>query len=329
MQNDNGGRIFFHDKNFFQIYKKKNLKVLVVLNPYAGRGRSLKLKNWLERLLKDAGIGAGWFVSEHTRHVFETLPRMDLSPYDAVISVGGDGTLFEVVNGLMGNKTRLPVSVIPSGTGNSFVKDLTPSGFTMRDHIKLLKNGNSVKVDLGKVTTPSGSYYFVNMVGFGFTTDVTLSGMKMRFLGDLAYTAAVLKELYRLRTYRLKMHLNGKMEEMNNVFVAVCNSRYAGGKFLMAPDAAISDGLFEILMVNDAGRLDLIRAFPAIFKGTHLSHPKVRYLKASEVYFETKNEPKQLAPDGEISGKLPVKIEVVPRAMEFFSNRAGLNPWKD
>jgi YegS/Rv2252/BmrU family lipid kinase len=295
------------------------LKVLIAINPFAGRGRSQKIKAELNRLLTQAGIQADWFVSEYPHHIREALPGTDLSPYNAILSVGGDGTLFDVVNGLMQNKEKIPVSVIPAGTGNSFVRDLTPPGYSIEEHVSLLKKGSVIKADLGQVTTQDESFYFVNMVGFGFTTDVTLRGMKLRILKNSAYTAAVLFELAGLKKYSLKMQINGQTKELNNVFVTVCNSRYAGGNFLMAPDADISDGHLEILTVNNAGRLDLIRAFPKIFKGKHLTHPVVDYFKAEEVYFETGNEPKQLAPDGEILGRLPAKIKVVPRAIEFFS----------
>jgi diacylglycerol kinase family enzyme len=156
------------------------------------------------------------------------------------------------------------------------------------------------------------------MIGFGFTTDVTITGMKMRLLKNFAYSAAVLYELIRLKKSKLKMSLNGIVEEINNVFVVVCNSRYAGGQFLMAPDADIADGQFEVLMVNNAGRFDLMQAFPKIFSGKHLSHPKVTYFKTPMITFEA-GDKKRLAPDGEVIGQLPVTIEVAPKALEFFS----------
>ncbi len=295
------------------------MKVLAVINPFAGRGKVKRHLDLLHKIFKDNHIKPEWFVSAYPHHPWHALKEMNLKKYDAVVAIGGDGTLFDTVNGLMHHADKKPLGIIPLGTGNSFIKDLAPDHFKLQDYVALLKEGRLRKIDLGKVYTNKHSFYFINMMGFGFTTDVSIRGMKFRRFGKHAYSLAVLRELFGLKKYPLVMHYENKIHMMNNVFVAISNSRYAGGKFLMAPDAEISDGKLEVLIVNNIGRMELLKTFPKIFSGTHIHHPDTSYFKVSSISFESPGHSKLLAPDGEIIGRLPVKINIVPKILEVFS----------
>ncbi len=293
------------------------LKALCIYNPNAGSGKAGKqlpvIKELLERYHIDAEIQLTQFAHHGTKLVQET----DLSAYEALIIAGGDGSFFDVLNGYMEKQVEIPIGIIPVGTGNSLSKDISKRHDNLENFVKIIAEGHQKYFDVGKVSTNDKTFYFGNMTGFGFTTDVTLTGIKFKLLGDFAYTLGVIFNTIKLKTYPLQMIINGQTYNLQNTFVTVSNSRYAGGKMMVAPNAEIDDGLLDIVVVNKVSRLQLLKTFPKIFDGSYIQSEFVNYYQAPEVAFTT-NHQKIVSPDGEIMGELPVKINVLPKAIKIF-----------
>ncbi len=247
------------------------------------------------------------------------LSQVNLSSYDGIIAVGGDGTLFETVNGwfLNASEKKPPIGILPVGTGNSVSIDLGLPAFDYKTALDIIRQGKTQKTDVGKFESENQTRYFINILGLGFITDVGLTAAKYKKFGRNAYTLAVLEELLTLKGIPLRLTIDGKKLDRSCIFVEVSNSRYTGADFMMAPGAVLNDGLLDITILNKVGRLRLLQYFPSLFKGKHILKPEVETIQARKITIESEI-PKLLAPDGEHLGTTPVSIECLPQAVELF-----------
>ena len=296
------------------------MKGLCIYNPNAGGGKAKKQLPLVKQLLAKYHIDADILLTEHAHHGTSIVQNTDLSGYGILIVAGGDGSFFDVLNAYMTQSHKIPIGIIPVGTGNSLSKDVSLHAHSLEDFIKIIANKQTKLFDAGKLETENKVFYFANMTGFGFTTDVTLTGIKYKFLGEFAYTLGVLLNVIKLKSYPLQMTLNGKTYEIDNTYVTISNSKYAGGKMLLAPDAKVNDGLLNVVTVNKVGRLRLLKTFPKIFDGSYISSPFVDYYQVKEAEFKSKHH-KVVSPDGEILGSLPIKVSVVHKAFPLLIDK--------
>lgn len=292
------------------------MKALCIYNPNAGGGKAGKQLQYIKQLLIKYQIDTDFLITKYAHHGTELVQNADLSVYDVLIVTGGDGSFFDVLNAYMNQTIKIPVGIIPVGTGNSLSKDISLKADNPEDFVKIIARKKTVFFDVGKLETGNATYYFANMAGFGFTTDVTLTGIKYKFLGAFAYTLGVLLNVIKLKSYPLQLILNGKTYEIENTYVTISNSKYAGGKMLLAPKAKVDDALLDVVLVNKVGRLRLLKTFSKIFNGSYIASPFVDYYQVKEVEFRSSHH-KVVSPDGEILGSLPLKVSVVHRAVEM------------
>jgi diacylglycerol kinase family enzyme len=154
-------------------------------------------------------------------------------------------------------------------------------------------------------------------MGFGFVTDVAKTASRFKWAADFSYVIGVFYRLVGLAFHQMVLEIDGKVISGENCFVEICNSKYTGGNMLMAPEAAIDDGLFDAVVVSPLSRASLIATFPKIFNGTHGAHPAVRFIKGKSAVVHTEPQ-KTLLPDGEIFGTTPTEITVLPRLAKYF-----------
>jgi diacylglycerol kinase (ATP) len=290
--------------------------MLIIANPRAGRGRSARVLAQVEAYLADRNVPHQTAVSARPGHVTEIAAEAARRGQSPIVLVGGDGTLFEAVNGMAGAGRFLPVAQIPVGTGNSFIKDLGIE--TVEDGLAALTGGRTRAVDLGRVRSPAGEYHFVNLVGAGFVANVASRAASFKCFGDFAYTIGVLLELVVLRAVPCRLTADGKESVRDALFIEVCNSRKTGGQMIMAPSAEIDDGLFDVVIARAMSRRTLLKLFPLIFTGEHVKDPHVETFRCSRISVSF-DPPQRVTPDGEILGTTPLEIEIVPRALEVFS----------
>ena len=255
-------------------------------------------------------------VSARPGHVIEIAAEAVSRGQSPVVLIGGDGTLFEAVNGMARAGRFLPIAQIPVGTGNSFIKDLGIQ--TVEDGLRALAEGQTRPVDIGRVRSAAGEYHFVNLVGAGFVANVASRAGTFKIFGDLAYTIGVLLELVLLRSVPCRLTVDGKEHVREALFVEVCNSRKTGGQMIMAPSALVDDGLFDVVLARAMSRATLLKLFPLIFTGDHVQDPHIEIFRCARISLSFE-PPQKVTPDGEILGKTPLEIEVVPRALEVFS----------
>ena len=300
------------------------MKIIVIFNPHAANKRAKKILPLLEKNFEELQISADIFITEHRGHGVELTAHTDFSTYDGIIAAGGDGTLFEVINGYYKNSSvrRIPVGVLPTGTGNAFARELGLLKTDWGKAIRIIAAGKTKKVDVGRFTTNGEKYYFVNILGFGFVGDVNKTAQKFKWFGNFAYTIGVLYQIIFLKSFNLTLKMNDKLIERENIFVEISNTRYTGTTFLMAPQADVADGLLNITLLNKINRRGILKIFPTIFDGSHINQKQVESFTAKRISIEARPA-KVLTPDGELFGSTPIEVSCLKQDMEFFWPSAG------
>ena len=294
------------------------MKVLLVYNPQAGHGRAKKLLPEVEAEFNRQQLSFDLALTDYPEHGIRIVKETDFTKYDAIVAAGGDGTLFEVINGYYQNpdKNRIPLGILPVGTGNAFVRDMNLDNTRWKEAIGVIASGKTKGVDVGKFTTHGQTYYYLNILGLGFVADVTEIAHKLKIFGNLSYTLGVLYRTLFLKSNQLTIKIDGKQIIRDSTFIEISNTRYTSN-FLMAPAARIDDGLFDVTLVSKLTRIKLLQSFPKIFTGDHVHMDECETIQARHISIDS-DQPKVLTPDGELVGITPVEIECIPQAIEVF-----------
>lgn len=295
-------------------------KHLAVMNPAAGGGRCGREAPAALDRLRDAGVEVEVVRTQAAGEATRLAKDAYADGCRDFIAVGGDGTSYEILNGLYpladeGDAGRPRLGFLPMGTGNSFLRDFTDQGAEYS--IAAIVDGRRRACDVIRVTHDGGVLYYINLLSIGFVADV--AGMRDRHLkrfGEGGYVAAVVAEVAKLQAAPFPMSIDGGPMDRDPVtFVSFNNSRFTGGKMMMAPKADTADGRVDVIRVGKLGRIALLRTFPKIFEGTHVDHPAVRQIQAARVDFEI-SQPIDVMVDGESIRIIPERIEVLPGALE-------------
>lgn len=269
--------------------------------------------------LRESGLS---LEAQHTTgpgHATELVRRAVERGERRFLIVGGDGTAFEVLNGLLPCEAPAPVvGYLPLGTGNSFARDL---GITDADSaIAAVLRDAPRPVDVLEATCEEGTFYSINLISSGFTAEAgELMNRRFKSLGALGYVAGVVGRLATLHAPVLPHRLDdGPVDHRPATLLSFCNSRCTGGTMQMAPDARLDDGLVDVIRVGPMGRARLLTAFPRIFKGTHIDMPEVEASTAREVRFSG-SEAVDLMVDGEVLRRKLQTIRVLPRAVSVLA----------
>lgn len=301
-------------------------KVKLILNPVADMGHAWRVANDLRPILAEYG-NADWSGTVYPTHASELACQAGEQGYDMVIAIGGDGTVHEVINGLMQvpAKKRPILGVVPVGSGNDFAHaagiPIEPAA-ALRQALK----GESRSIDLGLLKDETGrSEYFDNTLGIGFDTVVTIRSHKLPILrGFLMYLTAVIQTII-IDFDPARMHIETDKDawDENSVMLVVCNGPREGGGFLVAPAAKPDDGILHYASIGDIGRLMMFRLVPEVMNGTHGRFKCVRMGECRKMTLKSE-KPLYIHLDGEIytgfgSNVRGLSIEVVPEALRLVS----------
>ena len=294
------------------------MKHLIIFNPWAGHGYAGKTLDQIEDYLRTIGLPYELLKTEHKGHGVDLTREVDFSQYAGLIAAGGDGTLFEVINGYYHNPStnRIPIGVLPVGTGNAFVRDMNLHDHNWKKALDVIKAGKTRKFDVGHFTTEGQTWYYLNILGLGIVADIGATAVKLKALGNISYTIGSLYHILKLKPYHIKLTVDNQTIERKNVFVEISNTRYTAN-FLMAPAAKTDDGLLDVTILGPKGRIGLMRSFPKIITGEHIHMKEVETFQASTIRVET-DIPKILTPDGELMGSTPIEVNCLKQAIDVF-----------
>ncbi len=295
------------------------MKLLIVFNPNAAHGRAVRKLTAITAKFESLGIHTEYRPTTHPGHGTDLVACADLSGFDGLVAAGGDGTLFEVLNGLYRHpkSARIPLGLLPIGTGNAFARDLGLKPAAWSDAIDLLQRQRTRDVDVGFVKSADKTFYFLNIVGMGFTVDAGKTAQKLKFFGNTAYTLATLWQVLKLKSYPLVANLDGRELCSDNIFITISNTRFTGTHFLIAPDASIDDGLLDVTILENLPRHRLLKLFPTIYDGRHVQYKEISTHKVATVNIRSP-EAMLLGPDGELIGRSPAEITCLHKDLTIF-----------
>ena len=295
-------------------------KTLLVVNPMAGRGRGMRHFAQIHERLNREFRSLKVRISEYSGHAVEIGRRAVGEGFRRIISVGGDGTPFEIINGLYADGkpgVDIELGMIPAGTGNSFIRDFSDVNH-MRSLDGILK-GKRRKIDLvefeymkrGKRT----KCYYINILGVGLIADILkLTNERLKSFGSFGYSLAVMLRLAKGMKNHMTLTVDGRRLEFRDSALVVSNSKFTGGKMQIAPQADTEDGKVDLVVFREVNRREIIHIFLNVFRGKHIAHPKVEICRASAMTLDC--EPQQLLmADGELLGETPLTLTVWPREL--------------
>ncbi len=292
-----------------------------LVNPASANGSTAKRWPKLRARARELGLDGDELLSERPGHLTE-LARRAASEGRLIVVVGGDGTLNEVVNGIVG--TDAEVAVLPNGTGQDFGRTHEiPTRFD--DAVRVALDGVPREVDLGRATfvAPDGNEttrVFANVGSAGMSGAVAAranSGSKA-LGGRATFYYALVREFLAWDNTDVTISFDGghRRGPMHDVIVA--NGRWHGGGMKLAPDAHPADGEFDIVLIGDVGKLDFVTTSPKLYRGGHVHHRKVEVVRSSHVEIDAAL-PIPLELDGEVAGTTPARFEIVPNALRLRS----------
>ena len=295
---------------------------LAIVNPAAGGGRCAKLVEPALDRLRAAGIGVDVIRADYPGHATQIARHAYARGQRHFIAVGGDGTSYEIVNGLFPDaesRERPTLGFLPLGTGNSFLRDFSHQGLEYA--IQTLTAEKTQPCDVIRLTHKQGVLYYINLLSVGFAADVAAT-RKRRFksMGELGYLLAVFSRLITLNRRAFPLRIDGQpeLDRRPCLFLSFNNSKFTGGKMMIAPQADISDGLIEYVRWGPIGRLGLIRNLHTLYDGSHLRHPLASRQSVHEVEFEIES-PTDVMIDGEVLTLHCEKLDVLPSGLNVLA----------
>jgi YegS/Rv2252/BmrU family lipid kinase len=291
---------------------------LAVVNPAAGGGRCRKLVGAGLDRLRAAGVRLD--VVETTAPGEATHLARDAYARGRrkFIAVGGDGTSYEIVNGLFPEargSERPTLAFLPFGTGNSFLREFTDRGADYA--MEALLAGRSQPCDVVRLRHKDGVLYYINLLSMGFAADVaTMRARRFSGWGELGYQSSIFISLVRLRRrpFPLRVDGEGEIDRRPCLFLTFNNSKFTGGTMMIAPKAAVSDGLIEYVRWGPIGRVGLIRNLPTLYDGTHIDHPLAERRAARQIDFYLDAHVDVMV-DGEVFTLHCQTLDVLPSAL--------------
>jgi diacylglycerol kinase (ATP) len=291
---------------------------LAIVNPAAGGGRNRRLLGPALARLQAGGIEVKVAETRAPGQATEIARAAYGRGVRNFIAVGGDGTSYEIVNGLypqaLGGE-RPTLGFLPLGTGNSFLRDFSHEG--VEYGIESLLAHRSRACDVMRLRHRSGVIYYINLLSMGFSADVaTLRARRFSSWGELGYQASIFLTLARFRRRAFPVRADGMADFDNRpcLFLTFNNTKYTGGTMMIAPQAEIDDGLVEYVRWGPIGRLGLIRNLPGLYDGSHIKHPLAERKASRRIEFNLE-APVDVMVDGEVLTLHCEELDVLPRAL--------------
>lgn len=296
----------------------------VIVNPAAGAGRTGRDWPRIRDLFRGRGLRFDHDITEAPGHAIELAKSAIGKGYELVVSVGGDGTINEIANGIFqaGANRDAALGIVSTGTGGDYIRTIgLPRNY--KEACERFFEPVKITVDLGVVEYQNNGNgekrIFVNFAGMGFDAEIVRrTTQQYKAMGSLlSYLMATLATVMSYRNRDVTIRVDGSEVTRRVCTVIMNNGKYGGGGMFTAPGADLTDGLLDVMTVGDISRPDLLYSLQRIYRGTHLTHPKVGMQKAREVEISSLNGRMHLQADGELLGELPARFSVLPSALNI------------
>ena len=295
----------------------------VIVNPVAGANSTHRKWPGISRLLRHIGLSFDYQYTEGVGHAIELAQAAATDGYRYLVAVGGDGTVNEVANGILyssdsGNTT---LGIIGTGTGSDFMRSVgIPHDYTSA--CSFLTGTRRLLIDVGVVEYKNkGQFlkrFFVNAAGVGFDAAIVAATEHASkcFGGTIPYLAGLVRSLFSYQNKTATLNMGSNVKTARICSVAVANGCYYGGGMHIAPQAELDDSLLDVVIIGDTGKFELLKALPMVYKGTHITHPKVRVERVTHISIES-SEQILVHADGELLGEGPASFRIMPAALNI------------
>lgn len=297
------------------------MKTELIINLTAGGGKPRPHLKTIFKYLKENGFNFKVSYTSHQGEATELAQKAADKGIDLIISVGGDGTVNEIVNGIMQSKNNPSLGIIPLGWANDFIKSVNISP-DITQACKILVQGKTKEIDVGVINK---KIYFANICGVGFDAEVAQYANQMknrhpnwRILSAFLYVFATIKKLLSpFRYHEVSIKIDQQEIQAKILFIAISNGKIYGGRFKITPEAILDDGLLEICLVEEMGRFKYLSIIPKVFKGAHGGIKGVSFYRAKEIIIQS-SEPILAQVSGEvIEDQKKFTITLQPKSLKL------------
>ncbi|MBU6255422.1 MAG: YegS/Rv2252/BmrU family lipid kinase [Actinomycetales bacterium] len=282
----------------------------LVINPVSGQGKGTTVGTYVAGWLTQRKItytiitgNSAIALTDHLASFIDKNPQCE-----GVIAIGGDGLLHLILQRVV--SSQIPFAIIPAGTGNDFVRTLGWDLENFDAQLEAITSTQPTSIDLGLVD----GEWFGAILSTGFDSIVNERANTMNWpKGPMKYNAAIAIELPRFKPRHYEITLDDRTISTEAMLIAVSNGRSYGGGMLVCPNASITDGVFDVMVLHPISKYEFIKVFPRVFAGTHITHPAVEIVRSRSVRIESKAV---AYADGERIGQLPVVAECIQGAIK-------------
>ena len=294
----------------------------LIVNPNAGNKNFKKSWNKIKYLLKLKNIQYSFAFTQYTKHETILIKEVIKKGYRNIISVGGDGTLHHVVNGIMTQRyiktSEIKLGIIPLGTGNDWIKTYNIPN-SIEKSIDIIKKNSTIFQDIGCITLQNGKKeYFNNLGGIGYDGYVVKNLNYLKKIGSLAFLLSGLYSLFSYKKTKYSISIKNKtiQEKCLMIIFGIC--KYSGGGLRITENPNPTDGLLDITIVKDISFFDVLINLPKLYNGTIVHHKKVDNYKVKDVKI-INNYNYIIEADGEIIGNDSLNVSIHDKAVQFFT----------
>lgn len=299
-----------------------------VVNPASAGGKTKNLWPHIKALAERENAEFGFYLTSHRMDASRIAARALKEGYKKIIAVGGDGTLNEVLNGFWDGTRKIShdscLGYFPSGTGEDFSRTLGIEKLSVETQTERILNAPGTLIDIGEVHFQKGdgslaTRKFINESSVGFGANVTelVNRSNKIFGGKASFFAGVLRSLFFLKNHAVRIKTDGRdFFEGKALITAVTNGKYFGGSMMISPKAMIDDGFFDVVVVRDMNRKEILRDIGSIYSGNHLSNPKVMSVRCKTLSVQSE-EKVFLEMDGEPVGLIDAEFKLLEKEIRF------------
>ena len=290
------------------------MKYYILANPYSGRKNGKKIAINVQKLLQKNNIKADIIMSQYPMHLTKVTKELSSKEKCRLYVIGGDGTLNEAVSGMVG--TTSEIVIIPSGTGNDFVKSISKY-MSMRKIVLSSINKKATPTDIIKVNKDK---YCINVLNAGFDALVAKNVDHFRNIpfisGKMKYKLSIFYTLITNKNYYFKLRTNDNISKKNFTLIAVANGKYYGGGIIPCPQANVADGLLDVCAIDSTRVRQKIFLLPSYQKGKHMDNPLVKFYKSGKIHIVAKKK-FPVSIDGEVFLTNKLNISVIQNSIHI------------
>ena len=296
------------------------MNVFIIANPISGKKKTKKILDTI--VLKTLDINNITYkihLTKFSLHAREIINKAQLNDYDFILVLGGDGTMHEVVDGMLNrdDDSNIPIALLATGSGNSLLHDR--GNTDIKTSLQKILEYKITNIDVLKVKTPKNIFYSLNLVGWGMVNDISIRAENNRWMGPMRYNISSIIEIFQCHPQYVDFKIDGHSYQGKYTFIIACNTIHVGKGMKMAPYAKLDDGKMDLIIIRDNfKKMKLLKMFPKIFNGSHIDDKIVDYKQAKEIKIIPKSD-STINIDGEIKGITPISIEVLPGKVKFLN----------